>query len=256
MKRSVLLPIVVLFVLSAARPAVAAPAWGGNCLSCHDQLQMDSLQVAWEDTVADPDESGTGAPDRGPLKVFQAVQGQVKTLYAEVSWLGTDDTYAVQIKRFQFPGVESGGSLQFTEDCDWPGWGQESKYFTEPVIAYQWGTGPTTFAFEIEVLPGAGVDYYDLVFALAGMTSDTGELFYAEEHFYLQVDVAPPPGDINGDGDVNLADFDIFHMCLNGPDNPTVPTGCTPEYFDACDLRDDNDVDLDDFAEFTTYFTQ
>ena len=41
---------------------------------------------------------------------------------------------------------------------------------------------------------------------------------------------------------------------MNGPDNPTPPPPCTPaEIFDACDLNDDEDVDLDDFAVFAGY---
>ena len=53
-----------------------------------------------------------------------------------------------------------------------------------------------------------------------------------------------PPGDLDSDDDVDLADFGAWVGCLLGPDEPT-GTGC------ACaDLDLDNDVDLADYAEF------
>jgi hypothetical protein len=254
MKRLTFLPMVCAALLCGAGTVSAAPAWGGNCLACHDDLMVSTLQVTFEDFVADPDESGTGAPDRGPLKVFQVAQGESKSLIAEVDGLDPDDRYAVQIKRLRFDGVESGGSLVFMGDCAWPEWGDTASYFTEPLIAHVWGTGPTIFSFDIDVEVGTRNDYYDLVFALAGKYSSSGELFYAEEHFYLRVYHEPGPGDVNEDAQVNLDDYAVFQDCMNGPDNSTPPPACTPvENFDACDLDDDEDVDLDDFAAFAGY---
>lgn len=59
-------------------------------------------------------------------------------------------------------------------------------------------------------------------------------------------------GDLDGDGDVDLADFAAFAECLNGPDNSPAPT-CSPDV-DA-DLDGDGDVDLHDFATFQANFT-
>ena len=253
MKRVLLLPVVVLLVLCAARTASAAPAWGGNCLSCHDEWYTDTLYVVGEDVMADPDESGTGAPDRGTLKVFQVFPGDVKALLADVVGLDTDDSYAVTLKRLRFSGVENGGQLTYTGDCDWAQWEDPGDHYSDPAIGYAWGSGPTTFAFDIAVEPDASYDYYDLVFAVAGKAKDTGGLFYAVEHFYLQVLVLP--GDLDEDGDVDLSDFAAFSNCLAGPENATPPGGCTPQAFDACDLDNDSDVDLDDFAAFSVNFT-
>lgn len=57
---------------------------------------------------------------------------------------------------------------------------------------------------------------------------------------------APPPllGDVNGDGVIDIEDFDLFAVCLHGPD-VFPPDGC-----EQADLSDDSDVDLADFAEF------
>ena len=190
---------VVLLTCGFARPASAEPAWGANCLSCHGGLVPETLFVFGEDTVADPDESATGAPDRGTLKVFEALRGTTKTLQVEIVWLDPDDTYAIELKRLRFPGVENDGELLFTGDCAWAYWGEPGQHFSDPAVRYRWGTGPTTFAFDIDVHADALFDYYDLVFALAGKSTDGG-LFYAEEHFYLQV--IPGDGPYVPEGDV------------------------------------------------------
>ncbi len=60
-----------------------------------------------------------------------------------------------------------------------------------------------------------------------------------------------PPGpdcDLDNDGDVDLDDFAILADCLTGPDVPTTP-GC-----EAADLHADSDVDLADFATFQPAF--
>ena len=253
MKHLAYLLVVLLLAPSAVRTAVAAPAWGGSCLSCHGELQTGLLLMFGEDTTADPDESATGAPDRGPLPVFQTVPGETKTLLVELAGLSTDDTYALALKRLRFPGVEDGGQLAYTGDCAWPEWGEDANYYSEPVVCYSWGTGPTTFAFDVDVELGAGYDYYDLVFAVGGKFEDDGGLFYGDVHFYVEVLVLP--GDSDEDGDVDLVDFSVFFGCLGGPGNSTPPSGCSQEAFDACDLDDDNDVDLGDYATFQAAFT-
>ena len=253
MKRVSFLPIAALLVFCVARTALGAPAWGGNCLSCHNEWCTDTLYVVGEDATADPDESATGAPDRGTLKVFQVLPGEVKALLADIVGLNADDSYAVALKRLRFPGVESGGLLTCTGDCDWAQWENPGNHYSDPAIGYAWGSGPTIFTFDIAVEPDASYDYYDLVFAVAGKAKDTGGLFYAEEHFYLQVLVLP--GDLDEDGDVDLIDFAAFSNCLAGPGNATPPGGCAQPAFDAFDLDSDSDVDLDDFAAFSVYFT-
>lgn len=250
MKRFAKLPVVLLLMFCVVRTAQAEPAWGVNCLSCHGEWQADALQIFGEDTVADPDESNTGAPDRGPLPVFQVAPGQAEVLQVEIVGLNTDDAYAVELKRLRFPGVVSGGELTYTDDCDWAYWGVPGKYYTDPAIGYRWGSGPTTFSFDISVDPDAPEDYYDLVFAAAGKLEGGGGLFYAEEHFYLQVSVPLTPGDFDQDGDVDLDDFDVFVACFTCCDGRIDP-GCELGDFD-----DDGDIDCTDWGLFRQAWTE
>ncbi|MCH7527481.1 MAG: hypothetical protein IID39_08595 [Planctomycetes bacterium] len=57
------------------------------------------------------------------------------------------------------------------------------------------------------------------------------------------------PGDFDGDGDVDLDDFERFLTCVTGPDGGVLPD-CDPGDFDT-----DNDVDFTDFAAFQRAFT-
>jgi hypothetical protein len=67
---------------------------------------------------------------------------------------------------------------------------------------------------------------------------------------YLTIDVGGPlPGDINGDGHVDLVDYSSFYDCLEGPDVSLNP-GC--EVFD---FDEDGNIDADDFAAFQRAFT-
>jgi uncharacterized Ntn-hydrolase superfamily protein len=60
------------------------------------------------------------------------------------------------------------------------------------------------------------------------------------------------PGDLDGDGDVDLVDFAAFGQCFGGANNP--PAGSCPPGVDA-DFDNDGDVDLIDFATFAQNFT-
>ena|GEM_PF-2701933 len=62
------------------------------------------------------------------------------------------------------------------------------------------------------------------------------------------------PGDLDDDGDVDLADYATFEGCLVGPDVLTPPGGCTQEDFYQADMDHDGDVDLGDFSEFQEAF--
>ncbi|HNQ22605.1 MAG TPA: C25 family cysteine peptidase [Phycisphaerae bacterium] len=65
----------------------------------------------------------------------------------------------------------------------------------------------------------------------------------------------PVPGDFDHDGDVDLADYGIYALCMGGPDNYVPPKECDPADFYAADLDADKDVDLGDFDLFTLAFT-
>ncbi len=245
MKRGLILTVMVITLLASAATQ-AEPAWGKNCLSCHSDLWQDRVWVFGEDTFADPDESGTGAPDRGTLPVFQVTRGQTKLLQVSVADLSLDDTYAVQLKRLRFPGVETGGELVYQADCEWPEWGENTPYYTEPIIAHRWGEGPTTFAYEIGADQAAESDYYDLIFAVAGKAAVDGSLFYARAHFYLQV--SGLTGDMDCNGVVDFDDISPFVLALSGEGNYQTEYPDCNWYNADCDGN--GVVDFDDIDAF------
>lgn len=169
------------------RPAEAAPAWGGACLSCHGVDAPGSLTIVGFDGWLDPDESGTGAPDRGPLPVFRVAPGQTAALMATVQSLALGDAYAVAIRRLRHDGVVHGLPLDASPDCSWADWASAESYLTEPYLSYRWGDGPSLFVHQLSVAAGAPDDVFDLVLEVAGARPD-GTLFSSSQHFYLHVD--------------------------------------------------------------------
>ncbi|MFQ5414567.1 MAG: hypothetical protein ACE5E6_08925 [Phycisphaerae bacterium] len=55
-------------------------------------------------------------------------------------------------------------------------------------------------------------------------------------------------GDVDGDADVDVADFSSWTACMTGPDRGPHPAGCDPLDFDG-------DVDLHDHAAFQRAFS-
>jgi len=92
---------------------------------------------------------------------------------------------------------------------------------------------------------------------LNGFPFPSGASTTASDHRPVIADlILPPapdlPGDLDGDGDVDLSDFTVFQLCFGGSSNPPAPT-CPPGV-DA-DLDGDGDVDLADFIIFQQNFT-
>lgn len=58
------------------------------------------------------------------------------------------------------------------------------------------------------------------------------------------------PGDLDGDGDVDVGDYALFLFCFTGPNGGPASPGCSP-----VDFEPDGDIDLADFAQFQLVFT-
>jgi beta-glucosidase len=122
----------------------------------------------------------------------------------------------------EFDGVDATGSLLVPVTGDWQSW--------------------TTVSTLVELSAGTQI----MRFANDSLADEYNVNSYA---FTL----VHPLGDIDRDGDLDLADFMALTDCLAGPNVTTPPAGCAPGTFDASDLDDDGDVDAQDYARFQEY---
>ncbi len=191
------------FALSAicfvfvASSVLARPNFGRNCSDCHsggEPPAADALRVINFDGMVDPDESNTGAPDRGELKFFEVEPGGTVDLTILVDLQNlVNYEYAVELKRMETTGVENFGVLTYGADSDWffqtgdalPD--PDRPYYTIPEDEGIPFTAPREFTFTMFVDPTTDPDFYDLEFAMAGQPS----FFYTDEHFYLHVTPEP-----------------------------------------------------------------
>ncbi len=179
-------------VLVAVSASFARPNYGRNCSSCHDQSAPIAgiPEVVNFAGLADPDESLTGAVDRGFLKTYVVKPGGTVDLTVLVDFGNlTDHSFAVELKRTEVPGVENNGSLVFTADSDWfvhvgdIEFDPNRPYYTVPMDEGIIFSQPTEFTFTMRVDSATPADFYDLEFAVAGQP----DFFYGDEHFYLRV---------------------------------------------------------------------
>jgi hypothetical protein len=170
-----------------AHPALAEPAWtrDGNCAVCHTSSYSGLIAVLGEDGTANPN-------GHGSHKVFRVSRSQTKSLYVSAAGLATGDRFAFGLKGFRYGGVTTGATFTYTADCDWANWGGAPGTYSYNDFYLNWGIDPAVVPYDITVGAAAVYDYYDLIFMVAGRTS-AGDLFYAEEHAYLQVRPPNPP---------------------------------------------------------------
>jgi hypothetical protein len=174
----------VVLLGTGAGGARAESAWqrDGGCKGCHTVQYPALISVYGNDGLADP----TGM---GSLKVFKAGRSQAKSMFAQVSGLATGDQYAFAVTRFKYAGVVTSGLLNQSStsmDCDWASWGGTAGTYSYPDFFQNWTGGPAQVSYDLTISATAAYDFYELIYEVAGRKSN-GELFYGEEHFYLQV---------------------------------------------------------------------
>ncbi len=80
------------------------------------------------------------------------------------------------------------------------------------------------------------------------------EIAYLYGHPGATIGGGPLPGDVDGDGDVDLDDLTRLINCLAGVNVGDLPPGCTAAEALLCDLDGDGDIDLRDFAKFQAIY--
>ncbi len=161
-----------------------------------------------------------------------AVDGSLATRWASAfddpQWIEIDlqDPYDISQVVLTW---ETAAASEYSIDISDDGISWDSIYFTSA------GTGGT------ETLDVSSSGRYIRMYGTARTT------VYGYSLFEFEVYGTPAqatPGDLDGDGDVDLDDYDEFADCMEGPGISFV-VGC-----EVADMDDDEDVDLHDFAEW------
>ncbi len=119
-------------------------------------------------------------------------------------------------------------------------------------LAYQWRQdgaeidGATSASYEINPVTPADFGDYDVL-----VTGDCGTV---PSEIATLSPGSSGSGDLDCDGDVDLADFATLAVCFTGPDVTTPPAGCSAAEFAGSDIDGDGDVDLADFSSFAVFF--
>ena len=200
----------------------------------HDPFEAETIRVRVGDdeiesfgSVFSAVEIGLGL---GPLVLNGPVE--VKTTNRYLSPTGT---FATEILSMTLTGMTSNGIPVMIRES--------------PTLA---STGETSIT-DI----GGGMYHIDSFFdVFTELSVDGGQSWVpCDERTGMYLAPEPTvPGDIDGDGDVDLSDLAKFVNCLHGPNVTTPPVGCSVLEFDAANLDADGDVDLLDFADFQGLF--
>ncbi len=118
-------------------------------------------------------------------------------------------------------------------------------------------TGVVPAVLEIGSVQGGSSDFDGLIDEVRISSVD----YYCGRNFAPQTAPWPslspcntPAQDVDGDADVDLADFGSFQACFNGPNRPWSPPPVDPQQCACLDADGDADVDLTDFGTFQACF--
>lgn len=198
------LVIPLAFGLGWAEVASAKPSFaitnGNSCRNtCHVNVETGRMQVVGQDDLLDIGTQLDGAI-RGSRKVFQVLPGNTVTMSVEV--LNGDALFALQLKRLEMAGQLNslanfmtwledntvGNPWTLQEDTNPP-------YFTKDDgnNGGLQAAAAGIFSFDLFIDAATPPDVYDVEFAIAGMDA-TEQLYYQDEHFYVEVVPEPAVG--------------------------------------------------------------
>jgi hypothetical protein len=202
---SLLVAVAAFVGLGWAGAASAKPSFainnGNSCKDngCHVNVETGRIQVVGEDGVLDLGTQLDGKV-RGQLDVFRVIAGDSVTLSVEV--LNGDPVFALQFKRLEKSG-------QLNDLANFMTWMEEN--LPSNVWTLQEATNPPYFtkdngndgglpasaagvySFDLAIDAATPPDVYDLEFAIAGKLASE-DLFYQDQHFYLEVVPEPAVG--------------------------------------------------------------
>jgi hypothetical protein len=168
-------------VLMSGTTSHAFPTSGANCASCHSPV-TGRMSLSGETTTTD-----LGA---GLFKTYNVAPGNTVTITENV--LNGSVDYAASVRNFEQGGQQNPGNflVYTTPNLALNGWnglvdpGSGATYYSTSVISD--GSTPS-FNFDISVNPATPLDYYELIFTMAGSNFLPGGRFAQEEHVYLNV---------------------------------------------------------------------
>jgi N-acetylneuraminic acid mutarotase len=115
-------------------------------------------------------------------------------------------------------------------------------------LSNSWAGGPSLPQGRREC--AGGIDDNGVIYVFGGSGPPSGQYVNTVYAYDTCVGAGgPAPGDIDRDGDVDLADFVRFQACFNGPNRLAREANC-----ESADVDRDGDVDLSDFGVFSACF--
>ena len=177
---------------------------------------------------------------------YEFIYGAAPDLQTDVLFGDGDDRYILT------DAADGGHQLDIYGEFGVDGTGAEWEYtegYAYRLAAHNNGSG-VNFASAEWVYGGVG--------SLGAGSGDPTQLLLdyttPGTHAYAEDCVPFRVGDLDGDADVDLADYLILCTCLAGPEETNPPDGCGATEFTNADLEEDGDVDLADFVLFELEF--